>query len=961
MRHVRGLAVAYSFLILTPVALAATQAELNVARDKAVAWLIQNQKPSGQWSSSVPGLDIQVTATVVDALVEAGQTKTPQFAAAVAWLQNAEASSTDALARQAIALKRAGADVVAAKLITELLARRNASSGDRGWGAYPQYMASIPDTPLVMRALKANGVALTDAAVVESMFPGSSFTFGGQQRFWYQSLTGKAFNTPQEGYGEPLAPTALSVLALKENDIGQTDVTQGAAFIKGRQVTAAGATQGGISGFDGQFNPLDNALGIEALAATAAAGRADAAVLSGLDFLRRTQAADGSWQDAWGTAAALKVVASGGTALTDTDGDGVSDAIEAYLGTDPSRADGKSLALQGHGSQATGGPFSQVFSYSVVKGSTLGIRLPVSGVTACCTLSSGSLPSGVSLVVSAGGINLTGTPTDAGGFDQRITYTVTGGVEKLAQLRLEVEPTLFTVGPDFSSLNLTVSSDATLNKLRGGWQVVVNDFAGNGRNDFIAFFNGANELFNRLNCSPCTPYAGPDFGQLVGLQSFSGSFSRILPLSNNAKPPGDLLAMYVVDINNDGKKDLVLNLKRIATTSTDPADKSTQPFRSVVVLRNDTPAGGSMSFTDVTAALKLETAPEGRAVLLDANGDGVPDVVVSNGVAAAKLYVYNSSLSGYEDKSAGSGLGALTMPLAVDVDMDAANRVDVVSLDAVSGIRVYKNNGNGTFTSVANETNLTDLAARRINRLVAEDLNRDGWPEIVVFETATTGAGASQAYAGGKVSVLSHGGMNASGQPRYTLSSDAALATVSGSPDAVNTGGIVADVDDDGMADIITAGKEVSGTQYVENAIFQQAIDGSFRRLQAQTGFTAGSYVFDSPVQVDWNGDSKADLVWPNATIKGFTLLNEGDLHHSLDIVLKGKAANRNALGAKVQVSSNGVTQHKQQLATHASGPALHFGLGQALSATVTVKWPDGSQQVVNVGQVDRVVTIAQP
>ena len=122
-----------------------------------------------------------------------------------------------------------------------------------------------------------------------------------------------------------------------------------------------------------------------------------------------------------------------------------------------------------------------------------------------------------------------------------------------------------------------------------------------------------------------------------------------------------------------------------------------------------------------------------------------------------------------------------------------------------------------------------------------------------------------------------------------------------------------------------------------------------------------GRTAFDSPVYADLNGDGKADLLWPNSALGGYLLLNEGNLHHSIDVIVKGKASNRSALGAKVQVTAAGVTQHQQVLGQHASSSVLHFGLGQSVSATVTVKWPDGTQKVVEVGQVDRQVTISQP
>ena len=950
--------VVLSSFALTSVSWAATQAELDTARDKAVAWLVLNQQADGRWVSA-PGLDIQTTAAVVEAMVSAGQTRLPRFASAVAWLQNAEPSSNDALARQVIALKRAGVDVAANRLAQQLLVRRNAV--DKGWGAYPGFSASVPDTPMALSALKLTGQTLTDVATLESAFNTSSVSSAAGQRHWLHVLGTDA--TPQDrSRGEPVLSTALTVLALKAQAIAATAMNEGVAYLKARQAAATGANLGAFSGADGQVTAMDTAVAAEALAATAATGRADAAVQSALDYLRRTQDVGGSWSgDALSTALALKLVGTASSAQPDTDGDGISDALEAHLGTDPNRADAKQLALGNEPGNAPGGPDTLALAYASVQGAALHINLPISDAATCCTTTSGSLPAGVTLSATGSPLTLklTGVPTEVGAFDQRVYYKTAAGVEKALQLRLEVEPTLFRAGLDLHNFVSAFAADATLNKLRTGWQVAVDDFSGDGISDVVSYFNGANELFNRLNCSPCTAYAGPDFGQLLGLQQVNGTWLRIMPLVTNTKLPGDVLNMIAVDYNNDGRKDLLLNLSKVTTTSADPADKSAIPFSSLVLLRSDPLPGNVLNFTDVTTAVKLNAVPEGRVVVLDANRDGAPDFVVSNGASAAKLYVFNPALGVYEDKSATSGLGALSWPVGVDVDADAAQTIDIVTLDATTGLRAYKNNGNGTFTSVANETSLPELATRRISRIAPADINGDGLQDLVLFETATQGTGATLGHAGARVAVLNHNGMNASGQPRYTLRSDATLSSNSNLLDAVARGGVVGDFDDDGRLDILLAARDVSAAQQ-ENAIFRQHPDGSFIKLKAETGFTAGAVVHDSPVYTDLDGDGKSDLLWTTSMATGYVLLNEGNLNHSIDVIVRGKASNRSALGARVLVKAGGVTQHRQVLAQHAQPSTLHFGLGQEASANVTVKWPDGTQSVVDLTQVDRTVTIVQ-
>lgn len=929
----------------------ATQAELDTARDKAVAWLVKNQQTDGRWVSAA-GLDVVTTASVVEALASAGYTKLPSFAAAVAWLQNAEAGSTDALARQVIALGKAGAPIARGRLASRLVAQRN--TVDKGWGAYPGYLSSIPDTPIALLALQSAGVTVSDVSTIATAFDASRYGVAGQ-KYWLHRLTAEA--TKAEGTGEQILPTALAMLALKAYGLSAPSLTEAVAFLKSRQGTS-GANQGGFAGVDGIYAPMDAALAGEALTANSASGRADAAVQAALDFLKRTQAPAGNWADTLSTAAALKFVATSSTAVVDSDGDGIPDAVEVSLGTDPSRADSKQLNLTNAGANAPAP--GDVASYSVwtIRGRPMDARFSIADGQTCCTTLSGALPPGITLTSSGSPttVKLAGTPTASGSYDVHLSYKTAAGLENRFELRVGVDPTLYRVDTDPFDLG-TLFTDADLNKLKGAWQAAADDFNRDGRPDLIAYFSGANEAFNRLNCSSCTPYAGPNWGQLVGFQDVNGSLARVTPFMANTKFTGDLRNIYVVDFNNDGKRDLVLNLNKVTTASSTSSDLSTLPFRSLVALRNDSPNGGALAFTDVTASLKLETAPEGIAVVLDVNRDGFADYVVSNGASNGKLYVYNASLGHHEDKSATSGLTALNRPQAVDFNSDGL--IDIVSHDATTGIRFFRNKGDGTFAPVANAVSLSALASRRINRIVPADLNNDGRPELMLFETATIGAGASAAYAGSRVTILDHGGMNASLQPSYTERTGGPLTDISGQPDAVNLGGTVLDVDDDGRLDILVAARDAS-TSLVENAVFKQQADGTFVKLVAETGFPAGVTAFDSPVALDFNGDHKPDLLWPNSSNKAYRLISEGNDNRSLDIELRGKASNRGALGAIVQVTAWGVTQTRQVLSLHANTTRLHFGLAGADTATVTVKWPDGSTQSLDVTQVDRLVTITQ-
>ena len=122
---------------------------------------------------------------------------------------------------------------------------------------------------------------------------------------------------------------------------------------------------------------------------------------SALDYLRRTQDVSGSWSsDALSTAVALKFVGTASGAQPDTDGDGISDALELLLGTDPNRADAKLLALGNEALQSPAGPDTMSLTYAMVRGAAANINLPIASAATCCTTTSGSLPAGVTLSAS---------------------------------------------------------------------------------------------------------------------------------------------------------------------------------------------------------------------------------------------------------------------------------------------------------------------------------------------------------------------------------------------------------------------------------------------------------------------------------------------------------------------------------------------------------------------------------
>jgi enediyne biosynthesis protein E4 len=86
--------------------------------------------------------------------------------------------------------------------------------------------------------------------------------------------------------------------------------------------------------------------------------------------------------------------------------------------------------------------------------------------------------------------------------------------------------------------------------------------------------------------------------------------------------------------------------------------------------------------------------------------------------------------------------------------------------------------------------------------------------------------------------------------------------------------------------------------------------------------------------------------------------------HHWLQVQLVGARSNRAAIGATVTVQAAGRRQVQAVLSqssfTSASDLRLHFGLGDAKAAELTVRWPTGVREKFPVTGVDRVLRLEE-
>jgi hypothetical protein len=85
---------------------------------------------------------------------------------------------------------------------------------------------------------------------------------------------------------------------------------------------------------------------------------------------------------------------------------------------------------------------------------------------------------------------------------------------------------------------------------------------------------------------------------------------------------------------------------------------------------------------------------------------------------------------------------------------------------------------------------------------------------------------------------------------------------------------------------------------------------------------------------------------------------------HWIKIRLEGTVSNRTGIGSRVEVAANGQKQMKelqsQSSFLSCNDFRLHFGLGDALSADVAVRWLSGQHQTLTALKADRLYTIKE-
>jgi tetratricopeptide (TPR) repeat protein len=394
---------------------------------------------------------------------------------------------------------------------------------------------------------------------------------------------------------------------------------------------------------------------------------------------------------------------------------------------------------------------------------------------------------------------------------------------------------------------------------------------------------------------------------------------------------------------------------------------------------------GNGKFEEVTRKAGLDPALHAIGCTAgDYDNDGAPDLALTAG--GKVILLHNEKDSRFKNITEAAGIkGEHSLGVTfIDYDHDGDLDLYVTQFNATgaafdakfNGNVMWRNNGNGTFTDVTEETGLAGTASSIA--AVGTDYNNDRAVDIAtttqvrmptIFENPREGKfPARQPWSdsmmplprGIAVLDFDHDGWM---DLAFTHDDPRSLSLWHNRPGEnfdpvklpslnwIAAWGVAAiDYDNDGWMDLAAVGQTKDGKGEVR--LFRNlGLDG-FKDVTADVGLD--KIALKDPralITGDYDGDGATDLLITQNHGPAVLLRNEGgNKNHWLRLALKGLADNKSAIGTKVEVFA-GANRQKWEIAGSSgylgqNSPEIIAGLGQATQADVVrMLWPTGVLQ----------------
>lgn len=417
------------------------------------------------------------------------------------------------------------------------------------------------------------------------------------------------------------------------------------------------------------------------------------------------------------------------------------------------------------------------------------------------------------------------------------------------------------------------------------------------------------------------------------------------------------MGVSIGDYNNDGYPDIFIC-----------------NYGENVLFKND----GNGTFTNVTKKANVGGGKECSvgAVWFDYDNDGFLDLYIGNYLAFDPNYKYYYAPDGFPG------------PMAYDAEPDI----------------LYHNKRDGTFEDVTAVMGITDKDGRAMG-VGAADYDDDGWVDIYVANDHTlnylwhndegkhftdrgvmSGTAFSQAGEATVSMSVDFADFNGDGLLDLFVSDDSYCSLYENlgnglfSDKGISSGISMAaaqfvgwsscfiDFDNDGDADIFKTNGALKHLYGQEDQLFENLGNGKF----ADNSLKFGSYfqrelVGRGACTGDYDNDGDLDIFIVNLNDHCvFLRNNNGNLNNWLELDLTGTKSNRDAIGARIKLTSGGVTQTAQKKSTTGylsqSDPRVHFGLAKnEIAEKIEIRWPSGMVQNLENVKANQILRITEP
>jgi hypothetical protein len=481
------------------------------------------------------------------------------------------------------------------------------------------------------------------------------------------------------------------------------------------------------------------------------------------------------------------------------------------------------------------------------------------------------------------------------------------------QARMEV-----TAGREPSTLEFrSVASKIGLDKVSGGRGTAVLDVTGDGTLDLVI--------------------AGAHSGCSLFLNNGDGTF-RDASVGSGLDKCVYAFSVAAGDFDNDGRQDLFISGLGFF-------DGQGALFRN----------NGDGTFSDVTKEAGLSIwGPAFTAIWVDYDGDGWLDLYIANNlgglfdVKTPNRLFRNNRNGTFTDVTRGAGLSTEWNSLGATWGDFRNNGLQDLFVSNFGGAQLFRNNGDGTFTDVSEVAGIDKAVIG--SSAIACDIDQDGWLDIVQF---------TYSRPEDAIHTLRYGQGPRGGFPMrvYRNNRDGSFTDIA--PDLNLTGcwgtmsGAVGDVSNNGYLDILLGNGDPQMDRN-EPPILLEGSDLGYRNTTFSAGLPAAGKGHGVNM-ADLSGDGRMHLIVSSGGLYPGDLMTTEvyrpvkRVGNFINVRLQGVQSNRDAVGARIRLRSEGRDQYR--IVSGGSGFGYlpleqHFGLGNASKAeALEIRWPSGHIQ----------------